>query len=436
LEIIKTTEDLCKYIWQLEDKYNLLDLEISDIKIWQYKRMQIFYLLSRKIGLYQMPHSKQSKSEKFINLYSYIKYSFINNPFLIKQTDDIIFDHPRTKFVNGENIDIYTHYFIQEFINNKKKIKVLERPYLGKHIKKKNSYRSYLDFIILITNLFKSFVRIKNNDELNIIKNLEKEIDNDLMINSNLSNLMISGIKEFKIRYKLFNILLKKVQPKNIYVIVSYVYGDLIKAAKDLNIKTYELQHGTFSKYHLGYSFPNRKKALEYFPDFFIVWNDYWKNLIDIPIDYKNIMLREFDYLKNEKAKYSNIMKINNQIVILSQGAIGENIATVILDNFKKLENYKILYKLHPGEYKDWKSNKALFELSKKNNVEICLNVDLYTLLASSSIQIGVFSTAIYEGIEFGCETILLDLPGIEYMEDLMKMKKAIIFNDWLKNND
>jgi hypothetical protein len=45
----------------------------------------------------------------------------------------------------------------------------------------------------------------------------------------------------------------------------------------------------------------------------------------------------------------------------------------------------------------------------------------LYQLFAESKVQVGVYSTAIYEGIGFGLQTILIRLPGIEYMDELIK---------------
>ena len=42
-------------------------------------------------------------------------------------------------------------------------------------------------------------------------------------------------------------------------------------------------------------------------------------------------------------------------------------------------------------------------------------------MFSVSEYQLGVFSTALYEGVEFGCKTILADLPGIEYMDQFIK---------------
>ncbi|MBO6104425.1 MAG: hypothetical protein J6O99_00830, partial [Methanobrevibacter sp.] len=40
--------------------------------------------------------------------------------------------------------------------------------------------------------------------------------------------------------------------------------------------------------------------------------------------------------------------------------------------------------------------------------------------LAKSHYQIGAFSTAIYEGLAFNCKTFIIDVPGVEYLDDLI----------------
>jgi hypothetical protein len=34
---------------------------------------------------------------------------------------------------------------------------------------------------------------------------------------------------------------------------------------------------------------------------------------------------------------------------------------------------------------------------------------------------VGAFSTAIYEGLAFNCKTFIIDVPGIEYLDDLIE---------------
>ena len=96
-----------------------------------------------------------------------------------------------------------------------------------------------------------------------------------------------------------------------------------------------------------------------------------------------------------------------------------------ILLQMPLFSNATIFYKLHPGEYGRFKLYPAYIDLSKYKNVKFVEDVDLYSLLASSEYHVGVFSTALYEGMEFGCKTLILDLPGIEYVTDLLTTGKA-----------
>jgi len=45
----------------------------------------------------------------------------------------------------------------------------------------------------------------------------------------------------------------------------------------------------------------------------------------------------------------------------------------------------------------------------------------LYKLLAQSKVLVGVYSSAIYEGLGLGIRTYLFNLPGIEHMEELIE---------------
>ena len=217
-------------------------------------------------------------------------------------------------------------------------------------------------------------------------------------------------------------------KPKNILVTgaAGFIGSNYVRMmlSRYNDVEVIELQHGTFSKYHLGYSFPNRKEPLEYFPDKFYVWNDFWRKIIKLPIDEKDVVVDSFRYMQKMRVRLcEKISKNNNQLVVLSQGVIGGLIAEKLLDNLDYFKNFDIKYKLHPGEFDRWKSYEALVKLNKFDNVKIIKDeIHLYELLAESCIQVGVFSTAIYEGVEFGCKTILLNLPGIEYMDRFVEL--------------
>ncbi|MFK7780594.1 MAG: hypothetical protein QM490_05680 [Candidatus Gracilibacteria bacterium] len=412
---IKTLKELREFILYLEEKYNLLDFEIDGVKPWQLMRVQIDYDLGKVCGVMETPHTPMSLKDKIINSLSIVYSCIFKNPFFAKKTDILVFPHSRVKNVDDEMIDIYTHYFVEDLQKNNKNFIEIENPTMGKHYKRKESWRYYNDFILVYKNIFSKFMKIQEVD-YKFIKTVEQEIAEKIG-NYDLTHLFLNTVKKYKVEYFLYTKLLKKLQPKQVYLVVSYGgFGSLIKAAKDLGIETIEFQHGNFSKYHFGYYFGEDKKRLDYFPDKFLVWNEYWKNLINFPIEDKNVIIRPFDFLENKRKSYSHIKRIKNQVVVLSQGVLGDHIAKKILDNWEYFKQFDIKYKLHPGEYDRWHSYKALQQLNKYDNIEVITNTDLYQLFSESEYQIGVYSTALSEGVEFGCKTILLDLAGIEEM--------------------
>lgn len=419
---VKTIKDICEVFWLLEKKYNLLEFEIDGVKPWQFRRIQLYYMISEETKVLGQAHAKLTKKDKIFSLFGLVKNSILYNPFFHKKTDILIFPNERSKKVNNIYIDIYTDYLEKEFIDKDLNFCTMERPFLGEHIRESNKNKKYLDLIVLITNLGKQFVKVKITDKDKLlISNLNKDIKEYFNIDFDIEIFFIEAIQRYKINYYLYTKLFQKLSPKELYVVISYAHGDLIKAAKDLNIITKEIQHGTFSQYHLGYSFPEQKIELDYFPDQLLVWNEYWKDMIKLPISNKNTLVYPFQYLESQKNNYQKYKRNDNQMVVLSQGAIGEKMANVILENITLFKNYQIKYKLHPGEYDRWKSYPSLVKLSNLENVEIIKDINLYELFSKSSIQIGVFSTAIYEGVEFGCKTILIDLPGIEYMDKFIE---------------
>lgn len=131
-----------------------------------------------------------------------------------------------------------------------------------------------------------------------------------------------------------------------------------------------------------------------------------------------------FPYLEKRLVEYRDYSKINNQVLFMSQGTIANKLTEIAYEFAKGNKNYKVIYKLHPGEYDRWQQDyEILNKAVELDNFRIIDNndINLYQLLAGSEYQIGVYSTSIFEGLTLNCKTILLDLPGVEYMEYLIE---------------
>ncbi|PCI70846.1 MAG: hypothetical protein COB26_01910 [Piscirickettsiaceae bacterium] len=418
----RTIKDACEIFWGVEKKYHLLDLDIQDVKIWSVIRFRLYRQLTERAGWQEQGHSKNTRLQILKKIPSYLINSFTQNPFFRKKVDVIVLSHPRPKLVNGEVIDIYTKYLIDDLKESNINVLELELDYLGRHDKNLKEHVSYTDFISLITTIFKTCFYIQFSEKEKIlIRDVNSELSKEFCFDVDIQHLLLDQIRDFKVKAYIYKKLFFKLCPKVLYICPSYGNSAIISAAKQLDIQVIELQHGTINKYHLGYSYPERIEKLEYFPDKFLVWSEYWKKHSSLPLDKEDIVIRKFDYLEHSKLMYLNCNK-KPQIIILSQGNIGNQLAKAVLDNMQLFKGLQIKYKLHPGEFDRYKGYKFLNKLIKTYPyIEVIEDVDLHMLLAESTYQLGVNSTGLFEGLEFNCQTILVDMPGIEYMEDIIE---------------
>lgn len=238
--------------------------------------------------------------------------------------------------------------------------------------------------------------------------------------------MMKTHILNFQYDFKKYVELFKKRKPKMIFVVVAYENHAIVAAAQHLGIEVIELQHGTITDYHLGYSYPERTRAngkIPYFPDKILSFGDYWMNEKTYPMGLDNVASVGFSYFQEQSKDFINIKAIDNQVLFISQGVIGKYMSQVAFEFAKTQKDLKIIYKLHPSEYETWRENyPELVEASDFDNFEVIDNseIPLYRLLAESNYQVGAFSTAIYEGLMFNCKTFILDVPGVEYLDDLI----------------
>ena len=242
---------------------------------------------------------------------------------------------------------------------------------------------------------------------------------------------------EFNFARRSYQKLLRIRQAKALLVVVSYSHSiaPLTAAAKSLAIPTIEMQHGTFSPYHLGYHFPNLDDH-PYFCDYFFSFGPFWHAMADLPLRDEKIMTFGFPHLSEQLAKVDTNDEMgsdkglsqSNSVLFLSQGVIGEGLAKYAVACSQAQLPWHLRYKLHPSEYNTWRSDYPLLaEQSDAGLIEVIDHhrLSLYDLMREAQYQVGVFSTAVYEGMALGCQTLLIDLPGLEYMNALIEQNFA-----------
>lgn len=423
-------KNIIEEFWKIEQKNNVFNLEIKNIYYWQLVRFSVIREIIEKSGIQGQAHSrKDTTRDRLKGLISLFWNALMKNPLIGDYNKDIlIFDHKRKIKIKNKHIDIYTHYLIKDIEkNNNINYEVIEFPYLRKHFtNQKVKNRKYGDIFILSKIIKRRTITTNfSADDIKSLRSLEEDLKNKFNINIDIINKVKTAILNFKLDFNLYSKLFNKRKPKVIYLVVSYGHEALIAAAKKCNIRVIEIQHGVITRYHPAYSFPHYRNELIYFPDEIFTFGQYWNESVQYP---KSVQLTTygFPFLKNQMKKYLNVVKKDNQILFLSQGTIGKELSEFAYQLALELSDYNIIYKLHPGEYDRWKKTyKSLGEATKLTNFKVIDNNEksLYSYFAESKYQAGVYSTAIFEGLTFNCKTILVDLPGIEYMTDLIKEK-------------
>jgi hypothetical protein len=216
----------------------------------------------------------------------------------------------------------------------------------------------------------------------------------------------------------LYRQLLNRVDPELAVVVVSYERETFIEACKEQDIPVVELQHGVIYPNHLGYAYPD-SRTKETFPDYLLTFGEFWTDVVEFPIPDDHVLPVGYPYLEQFVDKYDHI-KTKNQLLFISQGAIGEQLSKfAVAVNQHPDINHDIVYKLHPGEYDRWETEYPWladvdFKVIDQSEPE------LYLLFAESQGQVGVYSTAVYEGLQFGLETYLYECPGEEILQPLI----------------
>lgn len=427
-----TIKDIYQKILQIEDELNLFSYRIDGVYVWERIRSNVFLNILYEAGLYEK--RKTSKNLSSLNLYNKMKTynvllfdSIFHNPFFINNVDVIFFGHSRRKMMNdGYYWDIYTDPIIPILGSYKTAtIESYETLSHFKPAKTRNLY--YTGAFQILSKINKYMSNYNKKNVFDFSSWVEDRIKQDFSVAVDIYSLTSSVILSQKSTYPIFSKFFKKTTPKICFTMASYGSEDIIIAAKELSIPVVELQHGTISRYDSRYSYEgNRIK--QSFPNYLFSFGEYWRNSVDYPIPKENILSIGYPYFEKLYEKTKNNVKIN-QIVFISQWNIGARLLKFAVQTAKRLHGKAtIVYKTHPWE----EINEYLIQAAGDNLLKVVSGQipDLYDLLSTSKWLVGVYSTAVYEGIALGCIPFIVNLPGVDHMEFLIQNGFAKLVND------
>ena len=414
---------------EIEKKYDLNNCEIDGIRYWNYIRWEMFRDEVIPDSIINTSSVYKRNINRFRELYYILKRGRIR-----KNIDVLFFAHER-RVRNGK---FYECVYTEELSKVYKNSSTFEMPYNERHFRPVNTHDLiYLDRYNTKANIL---YRFYNSFARSIIEKIIAEAKSQLRValqeinhkygcsideNRWYEQIAFVIIKH-RTLYKNYYRLIQKLSPKVIIEVVPYSFERMLinEIAKIQNIPTVELQHGIINDTHLAYKYPDNV-GIPQFPDKIFVFSDYEKErLILPPISSEEVIVTGFPFFEAKvkalkKNNEHNMVDSRKTILFISQPTLGDSLIKLAIDLSKRTGNYRIIYKLHPSEYDDWRENSS--ELIN-SGIEIIDNNEksIYSYFAESDVQIGVYSTAIYEGLGFGLLTLIYKVGPYDVMKTLV----------------
>ncbi|MGN0246527.1 MAG: hypothetical protein ACI4DK_11295 [Lachnospiraceae bacterium] len=437
-----------------EEKNGFLVDEISGFRYWFFIRDKVFSKIanlepeangssniSKKIDS-TFGTNVMGLSQKKItlgDLISVLKNLTFKNPvFYKKQHDILLLASPRRILMDGKYYAYWTdgladHYKERAITAESLEITTHNRPYWNNNVIELDALDVIPILMYRIKKIPKSIKETIHNKSLVITECLNKEFA--LNIDCTFIEILItSRYSWYLFKKKNFYKLLNNIKPKVIIEVCGYSTNNLIinELSKKIGIITIEVQHGIIGNNHIGYNYLVPRDYVN-LPSKLFVYSNYWKKTCRFPIGNENIIPTGYPFAEMQLKKHPPHIKEEGiiTILVLSQPIFYSELLQNIYDLIGLLKkeriNFRLIFKLHPTEYSQPIANWS--KISKFEEVEIIGNSkkQLYELFSVSDIQIGVTSTAIFEGLLYELKTYILNIGNARIrMKDLCEEKYAI----------
>jgi len=404
----------------MESDLDLLNATIGSVYFWERIRFSIHKDIATSTDLIEAtPSVGSAVSEYLSGGWLLARNVFVRNPFLAPDADLLFYGKGRRKQLEDDRWwDIYMDPVIDTIECS---ATYLERPYNISHRRpaKTESLR-YTDIIQYVGTLLETvgISRVSlSESEKALLEEVESEIAARFEVDISLLGRVRRDLSCRRVRLPLYRRVLQRVSPKLAFLTASYGGREtFVEACQTEGVPVVELQHGVITRYHMAYSFPDAPKHV--FPDYFFSFGDYWADSVELPLPDEHVIPVGYPYLEQRVTSTADRTS-EDRILIISQGRAREQLSNFALQlNESDRVDSDVVYKLHPDEYSEWRE--AYPRLADSNVDIVGGNPPLYELFTTSTTQVGVNSTALFEGLKFGLDTFVLHAPGWEYMTYLV----------------
>lgn len=430
-------KELIESFLRFEFENKMFDARFNGKRFWHFIRFQIYNDLIRIFEIGNILVNLSTKGESHKESLGAFLYKFVRcNQFMARERDVLIIPHKRKyKDKEGYSRCIYTdlldqslrrsHYLLDEKsvngIYEKQRSKnILYSDWEGFKEKKKLKYEyvpiGKKEFDNLIVQPIEDYYGI-------VIENKYKQ---------NWLRLANSILERQKYLISYYSYMLKKIKPKIILVTVGYSPNRMVlcEVAKKMRIPVVELLHGSIGEMTLPYNFYCKMKLM-WFPDYVFTFGMYDKINVRYPIDASRVIPVGYPELESYCQKKIRKKNKKKTLLFVSQGLI--EIALYANQAAKSLngEEYRIIFKLHPKEYGNWREIYGNY--LNHHNIEVVgdFKQTIYTYLAKADWVIGSYSTVMFEATMFETKIVIIKTGLYTNMHPLYDNGYALLVDSY-----
>ena len=400
---------------KFERDNSLFDLQIDDVYVWDRIRTPLYVGMKEKLGkLSTNSHSAGHVSSdmpsiiyKGINILSTILSSLTKMKAVPVDTDVLFHatNTSRRQYINGSYWDVLvdplsdelclSNYTIESYsqINSCSKNPVRTSSILNQDILK-------LGFGVM--KLIREYEPL-NDDQKSHLHNINQEFSKEFSVNVNITERVRTELIRRHFRKPIIDKLLDWVHPSALLIRYNPSKSTWIESAQERDIPVVEIQHGTDGVNKTEISYPFAIDGELTFPDVYFSWGQRWKQMPDFPI--KDVRAVGWPFLSKMKKLFNPETQPSESILFISQPTSADRLIPLAKS---VAEDYSgdVIYRLHPNTQNSWQ--KTYPRLVNSDLIVDDGTKSLYEQFSKSEIQIGTTSTALFEGLYFGLQTLIL----------------------------
>lgn len=412
------TEALCAWIIDKERKLALLERTCLGVGVWEAYRLNVFYVLARRLGILDSEADEPVARESpgLLRLLRELPRWERRRP------DFLLVGSRRRQAVDQQPVDPASEAFRRKAANEGKRVAEVS---LQPRAQRAASETESIDLGRAVASVCANLgwlARLVRRRLRAAFGDFLAELESELGVppEALLAPWSRQLIRFHVLRaFSAWMLLVKR--PREAVTVAGYGVPWLPAAAKALGIPVTELQHGVISSCHLAYHYPGVAPGrLRYFPDRLVLWSEFWRSSAALPLEEASVSylpLQVLEELKRDPA----IARKRAQVLVVSQATVGAALAEFLERQLPADFAFPVRFRLHPRERRKWRHYAALARLVDSGRVALDTDGTIYPALLASAAVIGCYSTALYEAAELRCRVYVAPLRGSEQMRGFVQ---------------